>query len=125
MLRRDLQHLCNGLHLYCRLRDMGLPKPAARFAANVIAWLFWPVTYGGIVDNLASRKMVISVVAVLAIALNAKLNLGLDKEGIAAIVTVATTGIGTQGAIDMLNSWLARKTAQPPAAPQEAQNVKA
>lgn len=60
-------------------------------------------------NNLASRKLVMGVVSVLALALNKKFALGLDDAAIAAIVTIATTGIGSQAAVDLLNSYFSKE----------------
>lgn len=35
---RKRQHYANGQHVYCRLRDLNVPKKAARFLA--LAWEF-------------------------------------------------------------------------------------
>ena len=34
--RGALQHCLNALHVYCRLRDLGMPKPMARWIAQRI-----------------------------------------------------------------------------------------
>jgi hypothetical protein len=71
------------------------------------------------VNNLASRKLVMGVVSVLAVALNKKFSLGLDDAAIAAIVTIATTGIGSQAAVDLLNAY-ASKSGDSATSAQEA-----
>ncbi|KPK29592.1 MAG: hypothetical protein AMK69_06080 [Nitrospira bacterium SG8_3] len=42
----ELQHYFNPLHIYCRLRDLGLPKSIAiylsRFYERVIFKYLWP-----------------------------------------------------------------------------------
>ena len=70
-------------------------------------------------NNLVSRKLVMGVVSVLALALNKKFSLGLDDAAIAAIVTIATTGIGSQAAVDLLNAY-AKKSGEPATSAEEA-----
>lgn len=55
-------------------------------------------------SNLASRKLLIALASVVVIGLNRKFALGLSDADVAAIVTIAGTGIGVQGTIDVLNS---------------------
>jgi len=64
-------------------------------------------------NKLTSRKFLTGVVSILVIGLNNRLGLGLDDAGVAAIVTIATTGIGTQTAIDALERWFSRPVANP------------
>ena len=70
-------------------------------------------------NNLASRKLVMGLVSVLALALNKKFALGLDDAAIAAIVTIATTGIGSQALVDLLNAY-ATKSGAPAKSAEEA-----
>lgn len=57
-------------------------------------------------NNLASRKLAMGVVSVVVIGLNSRLGLGLTAADVSAIVTIAVSAIGSQGAIDFLKSWL-------------------
>ena len=51
--------------------------------------------------NLASRKLVVALVAILAVALNSRLGMLLTDEEIRAIADIAMTAIGSQAGIDL------------------------
>lgn len=44
-IRKALQHACNSLHLYCRLREARIPANAAKLIARcwaiVVKWLIY------------------------------------------------------------------------------------
>jgi len=52
-----------------------------------------------------SRKLAAGVVAILLIALNNRLGLGLDAGQLDWIGTLALSVIGSQGAVDVLRGW--------------------
>jgi hypothetical protein len=54
--------------------------------------------------NLASRKLVAGILATLLIALNTKLQLGLDAGQLDWIGTLALTVIGSQGVVDVMKT---------------------
>lgn len=45
-MRKWLQHRLNGQHLYCRMRDCGLPRGLALFLAALIGKCAKPLAYG-------------------------------------------------------------------------------
>lgn len=43
--KRSAQHLCNGVHIFCRLRGAGFPKGVARCLALCCEKLTRPLLY--------------------------------------------------------------------------------
>lgn len=52
-------------------------------------------------NRLASRKLVMAVLAIAAVALNRKWGIGLTTEEIQAIVDIALAAIGSQAGLDL------------------------
>lgn len=44
-MRDWLQHVLNDAHVFCRLKDCGLPLVWAKRAAKTFAWLVRPILY--------------------------------------------------------------------------------
>ena len=89
-------------------------------------------------NNLSSRKLVASLIAILAIALNGKFGLGLTDQEIQSITNIAMAAICSQAGIDLAEksilpgvmSWLQnrvqpQKQEQPPCVPSAASSPSA
>ena len=52
-------------------------------------------------NRLASRKLVMACLAIVAVALNRKWGMGLSPDEIQAVVDIALAAIGSQAGIDL------------------------
>jgi hypothetical protein len=71
-------------------------------------------------SNLASRKLVAGILAILAIALNARMGLGLTDAEVTSIRDIALAVIGSQAGVDLAGkavpvvaSWLSGRSGAP------------
>jgi hypothetical protein len=45
-MRSERQHRFNSLHIYCRCRDLGIPRCLAKFLGATLGFLLRPLAYG-------------------------------------------------------------------------------